>query len=122
MAGAPAPPTAARAGEPALWWRIHAWAGLKLSLPLRVILLTGTLAKIANETLWLLRLPMRAADPGSPPAVLGTRLPSVQERLGVGEGIETPRVPATSGRTAGRWCAARGTAFASSISTVRLAT
>lgn len=54
--------SAARAPKQrSLWWRVHAWAGLKLSLLLTVILLTGTLATISNEIDWLVRPAMRAA-------------------------------------------------------------
>lgn len=38
-----------------LWWGVHHWAGLKFSILLSVVLLTGTLATISNEIDWLIR-------------------------------------------------------------------
>jgi uncharacterized iron-regulated membrane protein len=47
-----------------LWWLVHQWAGLKLSLLLCFVLLTGTLAVVAHEIDWLLRPAMRV-DPAT---------------------------------------------------------
>lgn len=44
-----------------LWWRVHSWAGLKLSVLLTFILATGTLATVSNEIDWLLTPAMHAA-------------------------------------------------------------
>jgi uncharacterized iron-regulated membrane protein len=44
-----------------IWWRIHSWIGLKLSLVMIFIFLTGTLATLSSEIDWLLNPPMRAA-------------------------------------------------------------
>jgi uncharacterized iron-regulated membrane protein len=44
-----------------LWWQVHQWAGLKLTLLLSFVLLTGTLAVIAHEIDWLLRPALRVA-------------------------------------------------------------
>lgn len=49
-----------------LWWKIHQIAGLKLSLFLSFILLTGTLATISHEIDWLLQPNLRI-DSGSAP-------------------------------------------------------
>ena len=38
-----------------LWWEVHQWAGLKFSILLSFILLTGTLATLSHEIDWLLR-------------------------------------------------------------------
>lgn len=38
-----------------LWWRLHHWAGLQVSLYLAFIFVTGTLAVVAHEIDWLLR-------------------------------------------------------------------
>lgn len=83
-----------RAGGRSLWWRVHAWAGLKLSLLLSFILLTGTLATVAHEIDWLLRPAMRAADLTSPPAGWGTMFASAREELGEGEAVERILLPA----------------------------
>lgn len=50
-----------------LWWRVHQWAGLQLSLLLSFILLTGTLATLSYEMDWLLRPALRV----SPATVAG---------------------------------------------------
>lgn len=42
-----------------VWWNVHHWVGLKLSILLSFIFLTGTLAVFSNEIDWLLRAPMR---------------------------------------------------------------
>jgi uncharacterized iron-regulated membrane protein len=42
-----------------LWWQVHQWVGLKLTLLASFVLLTGTLAVIAHEIDWLLRPAMR---------------------------------------------------------------
>lgn len=42
-----------------VWWNVHQWVGLKLSILLSFIFLTGTLAVFSNEIDWLLRPPMR---------------------------------------------------------------
>lgn len=56
-----AAPQAAAAKRRSLWWRIHAWAGLKLSIFLLFILATGTLATVAHEIDWMLRPALRVA-------------------------------------------------------------
>lgn len=52
----PAPQKASR-----LWWNVHQWVGLKLSLFLTFVLLTGTLAVVSHEIDWLLQPSMRVA-------------------------------------------------------------
>lgn len=42
-----------------IWWRVHSWAGLKLSIFLTFILATGTLAVFAHEIDWLVTPSMR---------------------------------------------------------------
>lgn len=57
-------PLAATARPPkqrSRWWRLHAWLGLKLSLFLTVIFLSGTLAVVGNEIDWLADPAMRAS-------------------------------------------------------------
>jgi uncharacterized iron-regulated membrane protein len=65
-AGDGAAPSGARAkAAPAkrarLWWIVHQWAGLKFSVLLSFILLTGTLAVFSAELDWLMRPAMRVA-------------------------------------------------------------
>jgi uncharacterized iron-regulated membrane protein len=50
-----------RAGRARLWWTVHQWVGLKLSLFLTFILFTGTLAVISSEIDWLLQPSLRVA-------------------------------------------------------------
>lgn len=59
----------AKATRRSVWWRVHSWAGLKLSVVLTFILATGTLATVSNEIDWLLTPAMRSAAPvGAPVA------------------------------------------------------
>ena len=44
-----------------LWWAVHQWVGLKLSLFLAFILFTGTLAVLSAEIDWLLHPTLRVA-------------------------------------------------------------
>lgn len=57
----PAPPaTAARpGGGRRFWFDLHSWVGLKLSLFMAFVCLTGTLAVFAHEIDWLLHAQMR---------------------------------------------------------------
>jgi len=58
-------PTGRKTPKPrSRWWRLHAWLGLKLSVFLTVILLSGTLAVMGNEIDWLADPAMRAS-PGT---------------------------------------------------------
>jgi uncharacterized iron-regulated membrane protein len=54
------------------WWRLHAWLGLKLSLFLTVIFLSGTLAVLGNEIDWLADPAMRASPAAGEEASWGT--------------------------------------------------
>ncbi|MFT4935220.1 MAG: putative iron-regulated membrane protein [Pseudoalteromonas distincta] len=47
-----------------VWWEVHQWAGLKFSILLSFILLTGTLATLSHGIDWLLRPAMRV-DPST---------------------------------------------------------
>lgn len=47
-----------------LWWRVHQWVGLKLSILLGFVFLTGTIAVFSHEIDWLLRPALRV-DPAS---------------------------------------------------------
>lgn len=42
-----------------LWWIVHQWVGLKLSILMSFVLLTGTLAVFGNEIDWLINADMR---------------------------------------------------------------
>lgn len=54
-----------------LWWRVHSWAGLKLSIFLTFILATGTLAVFAHEIDWLVTPAMRVTPQDRPLASWG---------------------------------------------------
>lgn len=44
-----------------IWWSVHQWVGLKLSLFLAFICLTGTLAVVSEEIDWLLQPDLRVS-------------------------------------------------------------
>lgn len=44
-----------------IWWTVHQWVGLKLSLFMAFIMLTGTLAVVSHEIDWLLQPSLRVA-------------------------------------------------------------
>lgn len=54
----PARPIAKRKAS-RLWWNVHQWVGLKLSLFMAFIMLTGTLAVVSNEIDWVLQPSLR---------------------------------------------------------------
>lgn len=51
-----------------LWFTIHSWIGLKLSILMSFVLFTGTMAVFSSEIDWLLNPPMRAESPVDTPA------------------------------------------------------
>lgn len=53
--------TAERKKSSRLWWHVHQWVGLKLSILLSFVLLTGTLATISHEIDWLIDPAIRVA-------------------------------------------------------------
>lgn len=61
MASVAAPTKTRKAGGRRLWWVVHQWVGLKLSLFLAFILFTGTLAVLSAEIDWLLHPTLRVA-------------------------------------------------------------
>jgi uncharacterized iron-regulated membrane protein len=81
--------TAATTGESgkgqakrSLWWRVHQWAGLQLSLFLAFILATGTIATLSHELDWLLTPAMRVAPQAGAPASWGALAASAQGAAG----------------------------------------
>lgn len=54
-----------------LWWMMHSWIGLKLSIFLTFILATGTLAVFAHEIDWLATPAMRVTPRSEPVASWG---------------------------------------------------
>jgi uncharacterized iron-regulated membrane protein len=81
--------TAAATGESgkgqakrSLWWRVHQWAGLQLSLFLAFILATGTIATLSHELDWLLTPAMRVAPQAGAPASWGALAASAQGAAG----------------------------------------
>jgi uncharacterized iron-regulated membrane protein len=63
-ARAAAPTTPPRTKAARVWWLVHQWAGLKLSILLSFVLVTGTLAVFGNEIDWLMRPAMRVSAAG----------------------------------------------------------
>jgi uncharacterized iron-regulated membrane protein len=59
-AAAHAPPVGKRKAS-RLWWTVHQWAGLKLSLFMAFIMFTGTLAVVSHEIDWVLQPSLRVA-------------------------------------------------------------
>lgn len=59
-------------GRRSLWWTVHHWLGLKLSLFMSFVLLTGTFATLAHEIDWLIFPAMRVAVQDRPYAGWGT--------------------------------------------------
>jgi uncharacterized iron-regulated membrane protein len=54
-----------------LWWMVHSWIGLKLSIFLTFILATGTFAVFAHEIDWLATPAMRVSPRSEPVASWG---------------------------------------------------
>ena len=54
-------PAKAATKKARLWWLVHQWAGLKLSILMSFVLLTGTLAVFSAEMDWLMRPALRVA-------------------------------------------------------------
>ncbi|MBJ7437443.1 MAG: PepSY domain-containing protein [Sphingopyxis sp.] len=61
MTAAAVPIKAKKTSGRRLWWIVHQWVGLKLSLFLAFILFTGTLAVLSAEIDWLLHPTLRVA-------------------------------------------------------------
>jgi uncharacterized iron-regulated membrane protein len=55
-----------------LWWIVHSWVGLKLSLFMAWVLLTGTFAVFAVEMDWLARPALRVQPQDAPHVSWGT--------------------------------------------------
>lgn len=62
---------AARKPHRSLWWTVHHWLGLKVSLLMSVILLTGSFAVLAYEIDWLIFPAMRVQPLDRPYASWG---------------------------------------------------
>ncbi|WP_262690146.1 PepSY-associated TM helix domain-containing protein [Kordiimonas aestuarii] len=75
-----------------LWWVVHHWAGLKVSLFLTFILATGTLATLSHEIDWLMIPEMRAESENLPPASWGQMYDSAKAAVPEGriERISAP--------------------------------
>ncbi|MBP6878717.1 MAG: PepSY domain-containing protein [Phenylobacterium sp.] len=61
-----------------LWWSVHSWAGLKLSVLMSFVLITGTLAVVAHEIDWLANPAMRVAPRAEPYVSWGTLAQAAQ--------------------------------------------
>lgn len=75
-----------------IWWVTHSWVGLKLSLFMAWVLLTGTLAVFSIEMDWLARPALRVAPQDAPHASWGTLADAAQRAVPEGEvlGIYAP--------------------------------
>ncbi len=91
----------ARKGR-SVWWSVHAWAGLKLSLFMTFILATGTLAVFAAELDWLITPSMRVMPRDAPMASWGTLAASAQEAVPGGR-LEQIYAPPHPGFAAEAW-------------------
>ncbi len=79
-----------------VWWEVHQWAGLKFSILLSFILLTGTLATLSHEIDWLLRPALRV-DPATASAEVNWAAVAETAAVQAGEGrvvsLEGPTDP-----------------------------
>ena len=75
-----------------IWWILHSWLGLKLSIFLTFILLTGTLAVFAHEIDWLVTPAMRVTPQDAPQASWG-KLAEAAARAEPGARLETLYAP-----------------------------
>lgn len=75
----PLPARAQAAKGRSLWWVVHHWVGLKLSLFMTFVLLTGTLAVFSIEMDWLARPALRVAPQDAPLASWGTMAAAAED-------------------------------------------
>lgn len=61
-----------------LWFDLHSWLGLKLSIFMSFVLVTGTLAVLAHEIDWLLNPPMRVQPDATRRASWGEMVDAVR--------------------------------------------
>lgn len=75
------------------WWRVHAWAGLKLSLFAGFVFLTGTLGVFAHEMDWIADRAMRADAGDTRVASWGTIAANVADAVPGGTILSIARGP-----------------------------
>ncbi len=83
------------------WWVVHQWVGLKLSLFMTFILLTGTLAVVSHEIDWALQPSLRVAPSSvEGPVAWASIAENAQRYPGVAgvEAIEAPTASAFAAR------------------------
>jgi len=69
-----------------LWWTVHQWVGLKLSLFMAFIMFTGTLAVVSNEIDWVLQPSLRVAPASATgPVEWATIAESAKDHPGVAQ-------------------------------------
>lgn len=88
-------PPAKQARRRSIWWLVHHWSGLQLSLFLAFILATGTLATLATEIDWLLNPAMRVQPRDARPASWGALAAAAHSVPGV-DRIERISAPTAS--------------------------
>lgn len=74
-------PLKAKKKSRSLWWVVHSWAGLKLSIFMTFVLATGTLAVLAHEFDWMITPAMRVAPQATPQASIGTIAAAAQAHV-----------------------------------------
>ena len=84
-----------RQSKRSIWWRVHQWAGLQLSLFLAFILATGTIATLSHEIDWLLNPAMRVQPVEEARASWGELAASAQATIGASR-IERISAPIAS--------------------------
>lgn len=82
-----------------LWWRLHHWCGLKLSLLMVFVFLTGTLATVSQEMDWLAQPALRASTRVAPMASWGCWFDAAGRAL-PGGNIEEINAPVARGYAA----------------------
>ena len=80
-----------------IWWTVHQWVGLKLSLFMAFIMFTGTLAVVGHEIDWLMQPSLRVAPASAQgPTQWATIAKSAADHPGVAEvwSMEAPTASA----------------------------
>ncbi|WP_211276746.1 PepSY-associated TM helix domain-containing protein [Erythrobacter tepidarius] len=74
LAGLVGARTAKKRKTSRIWWTVHQWVGLKLSLFMAFIIFTGTLAVVSHEIDWLLQPSLRVAPASAEGPVAWARI------------------------------------------------
>jgi uncharacterized iron-regulated membrane protein len=99
IAASPSRPAPRKASR--VWWNVHQWVGLKLSLFMTFILFTGTLAVVSAEIDWVLQPDLRVSPSTVEGPVAWAKIAeNAAQQPGVGKlnGIEAPVASAFAAR------------------------